>query len=295
MFSDSPVLCYSPIFGGFVVAYATPLLENGKATSPLLKLLELTQVPHDGSTASVLTATQTAWRQPTKHSGDIKDTFSHLKQEAQPLFEQLGYVGEQSGTRFLDYKYGMVCGAYILAVRKRLALLKRVWDNEPVRFEELVLCGGKRDAHPVKESLEIINKADGGLQLWDDWQPLKEVPATEDLIMETVLLQSYLPFGWSKNYTVVDTPKRTDRPEKSDPSGEDTLRWWLQTKQPQANTRVLLVYSQPQLRHMEIVARRILEPNGMIVDCIGYEVSGEINVSQVLDTIAKITYEVAKT
>ena len=33
----------------------------------------------------------------------------------------------------------------------------------------------------------------------------------------------------------------------------------------------------------------------MQVDCIGYEAPGEINVNQVLDTIAKVIFEIAKT
>ncbi len=184
-------------------------------------------------------------------------------------------------------------GAYILAVRKRLALLDCLW-GAGVIFDHLVLCGGSRPAHSVKESLDIINKADGGLQLWWDWQPLAQIPSTEAAIMETVLLQSDLPLEWSNNYTVVNTPARTDRPEKPDPSAEDTILHWLKMARPKAGSSVLLVYSQPQLRHMEIVARRILERYDITVECVGYEAPGDINVSQVLDTIAKIIFELAK-
>lgn len=273
----------------------TPLFKNGIATAPLVDLLKLTKVHHEGNLHGIQKATQDAWRQSSQHSGDIKDIFAHLKADVTPLFQELGYIGEQAETPLQHYSYGLVCGAYILAVRKRLALLKRIWEKG-LTFDHLVLCGGKRAANPAKESLEIINKADGGLTLKKDWQPLTQVPSTEDSIMEAVLLQSDLPADWQSKefYTVVDTPLRTDRPEKPDPSGEDTLEHWLETLRPKANSSVLLVYSQPQLRHMEVVARRIFEPMDIIVDCVGYEAPGNINVSQVLDTIAKLIYELAK-
>lgn len=286
------------------MAHVTPLFKNGKATTPLLKLIELTTgvINHSDDIKSILEMVQKVWRQPTQHSGDIKDIFaSHVKTEARPLFEELGFIGEQTDVPYKDFDFCYLSGAYILAVRKRFALVKRMWEQGKVQFPHIVLAGGKRARHPVKESLEILNKADGGLTLRNDWQVLVlgQEPRTEDLIMEMVLLQSELPSvwasGWKKGtYTVVGTPLRTDRPEKPDPSGEDVLQHWLKTAGPVANSRVLLVYSQPQLRHMEVVAQRIFERHEIKVTCVGYEAPGEINVSQVLDTIAKVIYELAK-
>ncbi|OGZ65888.1 MAG: hypothetical protein A3C50_00770 [Candidatus Staskawiczbacteria bacterium RIFCSPHIGHO2_02_FULL_43_16] len=279
------------------MAYAKPLFENGIATLPLINLLEMTGIQGvNPDIKSVLEITQLHWRQSDKHSGDIQDTFAHLKAGAKPIFEELGYIGEQIGTTQPYFDYAIVCGAYILAVRKRFALLKKLWETG-VQFGHLVLCGGKRAANPEKESAYTINNPSGGLILRDDWQLLSNVPVTEDLLMEMVLQQSDLPKEWTRGnaYTVVDTPLREDRPTKKDPSGEDALNWWLKTKRPMGDSRVLLVYSQPQLRHMELTAKRILGPMKMQVDCIGYEAPGEINVNQVLDTIAKVIFEIAKT
>lgn len=281
----------------YTMSQVAPLFSDGKASVQLNKLLKLTNVNnHNGEILTVLAVVQAAWHRPTQQTGDIEDVFAHLKAETKPIFTELGFIGEQTHTSEPIYDYATIGGAYILGVRKRFALLKRLWDTKRIDFLNLVLCGGKRPANPAKESLEIINTASGGLTLLEGWQPLIEVPATEDLIMETVLLQSNLPKAWQNKsfYTAVDTPLQADRPSKPDPSAEATLYWWLKTKSPASGSSVLLVYSQPQLRHIEIVARRIFEPRDIRVDCIGYEAPGEINVSQVLDTIAKVVYELAK-
>jgi cellobiose-specific phosphotransferase system component IIB len=283
------------------VSHMTPLFQNGSVSPPLASLLKMTGVQHNCDITSVMQSTQVFWRQPTQHSGDIKDVFAHLKAEAKPFFEELGYIGEQTETRWDNYDYGYVCGAYILAVRKRLALLNATCQSKHIFFPHLVLAGGKRARHPVKESLAVLNNAEGGLMLRKDWQPLaqEQAPPTEDLIMEMVLMQSELPASWQHKFghTVVGTPLRTDRPEKPNPSGEDVLKDWfakVSDTRFMGNVRILMVYSQPQLRHLEITTRRILEPYNVNVDCIGYEAPGDINVSQVLDTIAKVIHELAK-
>lgn len=279
------------------MSHSTPLFDSRGPTEPLKALLALTDVQHNSTLRGVRDATQTGWRQPAQHSGDIADRFADKRDEVTPLFEELGFLGEQM-PRESYYDYVLVFGAYILAVRKRLALLHRLWNDEktPLRFGHLVLLGGKRPAHAEKESLANLNKADGGLTLRADWRPLITVPPTEDEIMHTVLMQSDLPTEWTQpgKFTVVDTPLRTDRPQKPDPSAEDTIKWLL-AKGPFAisGSRILGVYSQPQLRHIEVVCRRILGGYTCDVDCVGYAVTGQANVSQTLDTVAKVIYELA--
>jgi len=271
-----------------VTKAAIPLFDNGTATGPLLQLLSLTEVTHDGTLDGIHRATQENWRQHGKHSGDIVDRFPGLLGQVTPIFDSLGYTGEQSAPRD-RYDIAIVFGAYILAVRKRFAMLKRLWDDG-LRFDQLVLLGSARKAHPEKESLAKVNSAEGGLQLDPQWENLEEVPPTEAKLMETVLWQSRLPEEWRDNFLVVETPLRTDRPEKPDPSGEDTIEYWLNQHDDGANS-ALGVYSQPQVRHMEMVTRRLLLPRGIEIDLVGYAAPPSTNVSQVLDTVAKVIHE----
>lgn len=269
---------------------AIPLFDNGQPTKPLLRLLQLTDVTHDGTLEGVHRATQERWRQHGKHSGDIVDIYPLVADQVVPIFEELGYVGEQSAPR-KQYDIGIIFGAYILAVRKRFAMLKRLWDDG-LRFDQLVLLGSARKAHPEKESLAKVNSAEGGLDFDPMWENLEEVPPTEAKLMETVLWQSDLPAEWRDNFLVVETPLRTDRPEKPDPSGEDTIRQWLDYHDASGSTAVG-VYSQPQLRHMEVVCRRLMVPRGIEVDLVGYAAPPNTNVSQVLDSVAKVIHELA--
>lgn len=277
---------------------ATPLFDNGAPTEPLLTLLKRTDVTHAGNLQSIRDATQQGWRQRGKHSGDIPDRFPELRDEAIVLFEELGFIGEQP-PQLCFYDYALVFGAYILAVRKRLAMLKQLWWEGGLRFGHLVLLGGKRPAHSEKESLAKINAPEGGLIMRPGWEPLTAVPPTEDEIMRTVLVESDLPAEWKdpRGHTVVDTPLRSDRPEKPDPSAEDTLLWWL-GKSPCgiSGSRILGVYSQPGVRHIEAVCQRILGGYSCTMDCVGYAALGStLNVSQTLDTMAKVIFELALT
>jgi hypothetical protein len=268
-----------------------PLFEEGRATPPLRALFFYTGLTQDqdGGLESVYKATQKAWRETTKHSGDIPDKFSEQARTVMtPHFEALGFTGSQTSITRRNFDFAAVGGAYVLGQRKRLAFLHEM-TFYGLNFNRLVLLAGKRPANPQKETLEVLNKADEGLKLDPNWQPLTAVPPTEDKIFETVLLQSILPESWKKTYTLVDAPLRTDRPEKPDPSFEDTLRRWLQIEQVPPDASVLLVYSQPGIHHALGLARRILASRH--VECVGCGAPAQPNCSKVLDSIAKEIYE----
>lgn len=261
-----------------------PLFDGSRPTPPLQRLLELTGAVHDGTPAGICAATQQVWRQEGVHQGRIEDRMVHLRDDAVPLFQQLGYIGEQLATG-KEYRYALVGGAYQLAIKKRLALLLREW-HRGVRFQHLVLLSGERPAAPDKESLEQLNAEVDGLVRCGQ---IGMVPKHEAAIMDAILWTFEFPAEWKANHSLVCAPRVEGRP-KPDPTGEETISYWLTRAKPEPGS-VLMVYSQPGLSHMQRLVRRQLEPLGFPTEVIGYAPAGEVNVSMVLDSIAKAIYE----
>lgn len=263
-----------------------PLFIGGQPSRPLLRLLDLTGVVHDGTPTGILDATQQSWSQKGVHQGRIEERLAHLRENATSLFEQLGFTGEQLASKH-GYRYALVGGAFQLAIKKRMALLLREW-RRGVRFKQIVLLGGERPRAPDKESLEQLNAEVDGLVRLPDCSITIE-PANELEIMVAIFWAFQFPEEWYPGHATVCAPRVPDRP-KPDPTGEETILHWLSTYQPEPGP-ILLVYSQPGLPHMQRLARRVLEPLGFQVDVIGYAPTGVINVTQILDSVAKAIYE----
>jgi hypothetical protein len=270
--------------------FPNPVFEDSKPTEPLVELLALLKVAHDGTPAGIGDATQTHWRKPAVHTGDIKDEHPELRDRVVPLLEQLGFLGQRKPKR-QHYTYWCVGGAYELAIKKRFLLAKQVWEGGARFLRDFVLLGGKRPRHPEKETLVKLLTPIDGLPLRPNGPQALEAPATEDLIMQALLTLYDVPLEWRESGVLVQTPLRTDRLEKPDPSGEDTIRHWLMAHKPEPGS-CLLFSSQPSVMSFWAAASKILEPLGFEVEVVGYAApTANLNVSQALDAVAKVIYE----
>lgn len=260
---------------------------NGKPVQPLLKLLKLTGISHDGSWSSILRATQASWYHPGKIRADIKPYhYERQRDELLPLFQALGLINEVHAPAGSRFKYALLLGATAKAMYRRIALLSKEMGHG-VKFKNVVLFGSERPVSPkeFREFLEYI-------QDYPDpcFYPVGEIgpgPITEiraiRLIYEFMATINTL----NRNFVSIGVPLIGGR----NPNTAETIKAWLGVEQPSAGS-CLVVSSQPFVIFQGLVAEKTL-PDGFSVTAIGYEAPGDMSVAKYLDNIAKLIFEVA--
>ena len=268
--------------------FQSPLFDNGQPTQALLEVLRLTDVTHDGTPAGIKKATQDAWRQADKHMGQIKEEYADKKDVLRPHFEQLGLVGEQLPRETVK-DYWLVGGSFRIAIQKRYDHALRLWGQGYGFRKKLVLLGGGRPPEPAKETLELLNKLEY-VRRRPGAPDLVQVPADEAGIMTATFNMTDVPEEWTKKMVQVNAPRVEGRP-KPDPTGEETLRHWLETEKPEPGS-CLIFHIQPGVLAFHATASRVLVPHGFTVEVVGYNAVTQ-SVSQALDSLAKAVYELA--
>lgn len=121
------------------------LLPTLLYADPLLDLLDLAGVDHDGTPAGIVEATQAAWlRRPGTERESLVDPPHYQEQRAAflELFDTLGLVEEVAPTKS-QYDATLWLGAKRETAQKRLDYLRQVWDGSPV-----YLLAGERPLEP---------------------------------------------------------------------------------------------------------------------------------------------------
>ena len=145
-----------------LVAKSDPTVLIDENVSPTLKkILEVTNITHDGNLQSVVEATQKAWlRKAGTERWDVDDSFEKLHDQLYPLFKELGILEEITPSKKV-YDYGVVLGAMVTRIRDRLNLMLRAFESG-VRYKKLIIQVGDRERHPEKESKEVLFDRNNG-------------------------------------------------------------------------------------------------------------------------------------
>jgi hypothetical protein len=270
------------------------LLDNqGKPSALLLRLLHELEINHDGTLASIVSATQKAWLRPAgKERWEMEMSFEDKRSQLIPLFEQLGFVCEVV-PRYDHYDYVLVLGALAERVRTRLAYLKHLWENG-VKFDSIVFLGGSRPLQPDLESSEILlNRYHAELPASSTWQFDGVLPTTELEMMRFIFEQADLPDQWKTLPLVwVDAPMiQTPEGKLRRPNTEDTIKTWL--KQQPKPGRCLVISNQPYVYYQDAVVRTHLSGD-FTIDSVGKSAEAGYAVSLYLDTIARTLYQEQK-
>ncbi len=117
---------------------ASFLYEGDRPSRPLLEMLALHGVEHDGSWESIVCETQKQLRKPTEELWDLENN----GQDPERIYElctELGMTEAQHPSQE-HYTYGVIVGATKQMMRTRLHFLL----NEGVSFDELVVLVGNR-------------------------------------------------------------------------------------------------------------------------------------------------------
>jgi len=237
---------------------------------PLMRMLEVMEVPHDGTLASIVSATQERWiRAPGKERWHIADLSEDKKEAVINLAEEMGFFKEILPTE-QEYDYVVVLGATVFRMQKRIETLIRLW-NDGVRFHQVVVMTGARPLDPAVEALTEFCKTEGEAAklLW------KLAP---------------IPEGMEKVEVVfVDVPMIPVPGGFRRPNTGDTAAAWMALK-PKPG-KCLFVSNQPYCLYQDAVIKSLLLKE-FNVETVGDGVDGHLqNAAVVLDTVSRWLYQ----
>lgn len=276
-----------------LVAFTTltyPLMERpkllldaqGKPTQALQSLLNLMEVDHDGTLASIVEETRKAWlRPPNKERWDIAEIAPEKRPEALKLLDQLGCIKEAPPAK-KDYDYAVLLGATVHRVRTRLSYLLDL-HKAGIRFKKIIMLGGARPLNPEIESETILRNFNykNSKKTWELKGPL---PTTEMEMMRMVYDQMEIPKGLS--CTSINTPMMDNGTRR--PNRGDTITTWLSSK-PKVGS-YLFISNNPFIGYENAVARCHI-PKEYGIETAGPRSSDDVKLSVHLDNLARWLYQ----
>ncbi len=220
---------------------------SGRPTIPLLQLLELLDIPHDGMIASILEACRSQWLQPGKERWEFAELYPDKKQQAYPLLKQLGCI-DSCHPQKLHYDAAILLGGHYSRMLSRMDFLQREWKRG-VRFKKLIILTGAR---PLDFKTEIVT----------------DNLSTEKEMILFLLKSSHLENEWEQ--IVVDVPmQRQENGLVLRPNTSDTIREWIKLKPgPGA---YLAISSQPFIGYHDACLRG-LSPKALLIETVGPQV-----------------------
>ncbi len=269
------------------------ITSSKKPTVPLLELLSVCSISHDGTLKDIIAATQQEQpqgflRPRGKERWHLSSYLSARENAIYHHCNTLNMIQEVRPTK-KSYDAALLHGGNIEGIRRRLAYLIQLWQ-EGVRWKQLIILTGKRPLDPVLESEATwYNVNNGLLTLKPTWQ-LQQKPLTESDMIRMVIAQSLLPEVWSTlPVIIIDTPLQQSTHGLVRPTTADTVRQWLSTMQSSTGS-FLAISSQPFVGYQDAIVKTIV-PSSFDIETVGPEAATELTKPEILvDTVARWLY-----
>lgn len=268
--------------------------SEGNPSEALKAILKATNITHDDSLASIISATQRTqndggWLRATgKERWEIDELFIQKRESLFSIFKNLGVLDQVIPLQ-THYDYALLLGATAYRVRTRLRHLIELWNNG-VQFNTIVVLCGQRTLDPQLESLDVLLNANNGvLPFKSDWQFNGAIPKTETDMMQLVFEQSALPEEW-KNLSIIfiDTPQQLqENGSWKRPSTQDTVEAWFAINPTPGS--ILAISNQPFVGYQDTALRRFI-PATFTIETIGQAASASIKIATLLDNMARWLY-----
>lgn len=263
-----------------------------KPTPTFLALLSTCGIQHDGSLATIITATQKEQpegflRPKNKERWQLTSYFEIHTTAIIQQCAALHMLTEIKPVK-MHYDYAILFGGIIQGVRARLAHLVQCWQ-EGVRWKQLIILTGQRPLDPnIEATTTWIDRNNGSLPIKQTWH-LTDHPLMETDMIHMVLEQSILPAAWQNiPLLIVDTPMQKKGTEFIRPTTADTVYQWLSTH-PSPGT-ILAISLQPLIGYQDAVLRRYL-PSSFTLETVGPAAVNDLIKPEILiDTIARWLY-----
>ncbi|MEG0036770.1 MAG: hypothetical protein RSB82_00625 [Victivallaceae bacterium] len=251
------------------VSFASSIQERKIDPQAFSELTFALNIPKD---EDIIAATQRMWlRKPNQERWDVKEL-----SEDQRLFV-LDWAKKQgffSSWKPLDKSYdkAFILGATTSRMSMRLKYLKQLWENEGVRFNEVVWLTGDRPLDPRVDDLTECcnNESQAACVIWKE---------------------AHLPKEMHKLPVVfVSAPMKVNGDVLKRPNTEDTIIAWLE-RDPKP-CKAIFVSNQPFCGYQFAVIDKNL-PKEFLFDVVGHgtkTTSDPALAAVVLDSIARWIY-----
>lgn len=268
------------------------ILVQGRPSKPLLDLLALLEIKHDGTLSSIVEATQKEQpqgflRPKGAERWELAPLHEDKRESIVTYMRHMGAFDRVVPTK-KRYNYVLILGATIHRVRDRVAYLVEL-HNKGIQFGKIVFLGGKRVLDPaIEKESDFVNGSNGFLTIKKDWK-LAKAPTTEAEMMQMVWEQSELPAELEKiPVEFVDSPMRMVDGKLTRPTTKDNVESWLASNPIPGP--VLAISNQPYVGYQDSVFRDYL-PNNFELETVGSASEGKDKVATLLDNIARWTYQ----
>jgi hypothetical protein len=260
---------------------------DGRVTWPVQTILRLSGIHCSDRLDQVVQVTQKEWLRKGER-WELEDSLAQktLRQFYLPLFRELGLLHPRVSNR-AEARYGVWLGCMLDVARQRLMTMARAWDAG-LRFEQLVILTGDRPLDSQLESLEKLYAPSRGFSIRDGWQQPAQDPVNETEMMLMILDQAEIPDQMREQLIIVDAP----RDGKPRPNTADTFWCWLD-EEPEPGAAIAFS-NQPYVDYQQLIGEAIL-PEEIRLETVGAAASHKVQVSLLLDTLARILYAIQAT
>jgi hypothetical protein len=279
-----------------------PTVENfpivnreGKPSPAVLQMMDVLELPHDGTLNSVVKITQEKFFQrksdgQRKERWEIDEVIPHLREKAMPVFDKLGMLKEFFPSE-RKYESALMLGALLPSIRKRLNYLGDLWENG-IRFDKIVFLGGERPLEITRENQDaLLDKNNPDLLTENDWQAPEKLPTTELEMMKFVWNQGKLPHDLKQIQTQwINAPLKSNSTGEKllRPTTEDTIKIWL--KNNPAERKMLAISNNPHIGYQQSVLKTYL-PKDYKIETVGSAASSNLSLAYYLGEMSRWLYQ----
>lgn len=264
--------------------------EYGNLCQPLISLLELTDIQHNGTLANIVEQTQQKWlRASGKERWEINELYPEKRAAILALLDDLGSVAEVKPTH-MHYDYAVLLGATIQRVRMRLQYLIDL-HTHGVQFKKIIVLGGERPLDATLEHKDVLlNTQNGILPCKPNWKLQGSLPTTEMQMMQLVYDQTELPETMCDiPVTFINTPMITlANGTIRRPGFGETIQTWLSHNPEEGSC--LIISNNPFIGYADSVVRTYM-PHDFTIETVGSAASDETKLSVHLDNCARWLYQ----
>jgi hypothetical protein len=267
------------------------MLSDQVIPEPLLKILAITGIEHDGTLSGIVAQTQkNLLRKDGTERWQIGNQFELLHDQLEPLLQELGFINAVIPTH-KEYDYVLVLGSLAPSFRTRLAHLLKLYEKG-IRFKKLVIQTGERPLDAVQESKDLLfDRNNIELPIRSDWQESVDLPKTEVDMVNMVLDQAQFPDGFKDMVTieVISAPMQHVNGSIRRPNTGDVIKLWLSKKEVQPGA-ILAISNQPYVLYQHAVLKTLL-PDTFNIETVGSAAARPLHIGIILDSLARWLYQ----
>ncbi|HEX4839795.1 MAG TPA: hypothetical protein VFU89_05080 [Rhabdochlamydiaceae bacterium] len=262
------------LLGCFVLLLNTlcASMSSSFVNDDLKQLLQVMEVPHDGTLPSMIKETQKTWKRPAgKERWHIENNLSEIQAKAVMDYCSKNRFFTEIMPAKKEYDYAVILGSTVATMKKRIDFLEKI-AQLGVQFKQVILLSGAR---PLDLKVEIApegcqTEGEALAFLWKGSPLSKQVPwAQFNCPMTTVLGAPALR-----------------------PTTADTFKLWLASK-PKPGA-CFMVSNQPFCIYQQLVAEALV-PKEFAFETVGPVADPDkVNPAVMLDTIARCLYTIGQ-